>query len=130
MTNSIYYMHVRIMDRDGNISSHGGITFNWIIEGETLFIGYTICSKKDRYNKKIGRQTANSYLAIREKQVMIYTQEDITSILNNKLKPTFFIERVEFKTSAISNTFIIALIRNRLHSHEFNKYLKSEECWW
>ena len=57
----IYFEHERDMDEAGKIiSNRGGKTIAYVIDKKTGMItkGESVCSKKDIYNKKLGRTIA------------------------------------------------------------------------
>lgn len=57
----MFYFHIRNRDEyTGEILPKGGYTFICEPDGDTLKWSFAICSKKDNYNKKLGRLIAES----------------------------------------------------------------------
>lgn len=58
----IFYQHVRYANEDDSISNLGGLTYAFCIDEEHIHFATSICSEKDNYCKKTGRNTATERL--------------------------------------------------------------------
>lgn len=56
----IRFQHIRECDEDGNLLNNGGATIAYTVspEMETIFVHLALCSRKDRFVKKTGREFA------------------------------------------------------------------------
>jgi hypothetical protein len=59
----IFYTHIRPTDEAGNILNKGGLTIAYTFDehGEKI-VGKSFCSKKDVYNKTLGRMISTGRL--------------------------------------------------------------------
>ncbi len=59
------FMHYRKYDRNGQMTSKGGMTLAVQLDGNQLTIALAECGRKDAYNRKLGRTIAEGRLQSR-----------------------------------------------------------------
>lgn len=52
------FLHVRNRDANGNLLNNGGATVAFDVDGDVLFYASALCSRKDQFNRRIGRLIA------------------------------------------------------------------------
>lgn len=52
------YLYIRPRDAEGHLSNKGGVTVAFDVDDNVLWYTSATCSKKDQFNRKIGRSIA------------------------------------------------------------------------
>lgn len=59
----VQYRYIRRHDKDGNVLQTGGITVVYRVDEDKVVYQFSVCSNKDQFSKKIGKEVSRIRLA-------------------------------------------------------------------
>jgi hypothetical protein len=80
----VKYFHLRSGEYKV-VDNKGGMTFAWQIKPDGIYVSYAVCSVKDNFNKKVGRELATKRL-----------EEGIVQIINTEVIVKNYIPQIQF----------------------------------